>query len=158
MTTLNDAFEWELALEDEGYKSGSESLSIPTPLCRAPCLYHVSTCENLSFRPATPRAHNLTTVCHHLMFEEDDASSLDNNTLLAITEHHSPVVHPMACHLSSTEGDKEEEHFPTAPLNDDVWMEEPVRDRHLCIHEDSQHDLCPYPCPYSLDQLHLTPD
>ena len=25
MTTLNDAFEWELAIEDEGYKSGSES-------------------------------------------------------------------------------------------------------------------------------------
>ena len=37
-------------------------------------------------------------------------------------------------------------------------MEEPVPDRHLCIHEHSQHDLCLYPCPYSLDQLHLTPD
>ena len=66
----------------------------------------------------------------------------------------------MAHHLSSTEEDKEEEkeeeeHFPTAPLNDDIWMEEPVPDMHLCIHEDSQHDLCPYPCPYSLDQLHL---
>ena len=37
-------------------------------------------------------------------------------------------------------------------------MEEPVPDRHLCIHEDSQLHLCPYPCPYSLDQLHLAPD
>ena len=37
-------------------------------------------------------------------------------------------------------------------------MEEPVPDRHLCIHEDSQHDLCPYPCPYSLDQPQLAPD
>ena len=37
-------------------------------------------------------------------------------------------------------------------------MEDPVPDRHLCIHEHSLHNLCPYPCPYSLDQLHLTPD
>ena len=35
-------------------------------------------------------------------------------------------------------------------------MEEPVLERHLCIHENSQHDLCPYPCPYSLILLHLT--
>ena len=49
MTTLNDAFEHELAQEDEGYESGSESLNIPTSLCRAPCLYHVSACENLPY-------------------------------------------------------------------------------------------------------------
>ena len=36
MTTLNDTFEKELAQEDEGYKSGSESLNIPIPLQRAP--------------------------------------------------------------------------------------------------------------------------
>ena len=59
----------------------------------------------------------------------------------------------MACNLTSTDEEEEdEEHFPTALLNDDI------PDRHLCIHEHSQHDLCPYPCPYSLDQLHLTPD
>ena len=28
VTTLNDAFEWELTLEDIGYESGSESLSV----------------------------------------------------------------------------------------------------------------------------------
>ena len=34
-------------------------------------------------------------------------------------------------------------------------MDEPVLDRHLSIHEQLQpHELCPYPCPYSLDQLH----
>ena len=47
MTTLNDAFECELAQEDEGYESGSESLNIPTPLCRAPRLDHISAHENL---------------------------------------------------------------------------------------------------------------
>ena len=69
----------------------------------------------------------------------------------------------MVHHLTSIEEEDEkeedaEEHFPTASLNDDVWMEEPVPERHLCIHEDSQHDLCPYPCPYSLDQLYLAPN
>ena len=99
MTTLNDTFECKLAQEDEGYESGSESFNIPTPLCRTPHQYHVSTPDNLSFGPATPRACSsqqpgtLTTVCHHLMFEENDDSSLDN-TLLARTEHHSPVEHP----------------------------------------------------------------
>ena len=52
--------------------------------------------------------------------------------------------------------DDTEEHFPTILLDDDIWMEEPVPERHLCIHDNSQHDLCPYPCPYSLNPLHLT--
>ena len=81
------------------------------------------------------------------MFEEDDDFSLDNNPF-------------RDSHLTSADEEEEEveEHFPTAPLNDDIWMEEPVLDRHLCIQEHSKHDLCPHPCPYSLDQLHLTPD
>ena len=66
----------------------------------------------------------------------------------------------MPHHLTSADKEEEDakEHFPTAPLNDDVWMKEPVPDRNLCIHKHSQHDLCSYPCPYTLDQLHLTPD
>ena len=141
VTTLSDAFEWELALEDGGYESGRESLCIPTPLCRAPHLYHVSACENLSSRSAAPRTFspqpgNLNTVCDHLMFEGDNVFSLDNNTIHARTQHHSPEEYPMACHLTSADEEEEdaEEHFPTAPLNDDVWMEESVPGRHLCIH------------------------
>ena len=82
-----------------------------------------------------------TTVHCHLTFEEDDNSSLDNNTLLARMEHHSPVEHPMTHHLTSRdedkEGEEEVEHFPTAPLNDDVCMEEPVPDRHLFDFQDA---------------------
>ena len=61
---------------------------ISTPIHRAPHLYHVSTCDNLSFGPATPRTHSSqepgtpTTVHHHLTLEENDDSSLNNNTLL----------------------------------------------------------------------------
>ena len=31
VTTFNAAFEWKLALEDEGYESGSENFNISTP-------------------------------------------------------------------------------------------------------------------------------
>ena len=51
----------------------------------------------------------------------------------------------------------EEKDFPTAPLDDNIWLEDPVPDRHLCIHKQSQpHYQCFYPCPYSLDLLHTT--
>ena len=93
----------------------------------------------LSDLPHLKHAHlnDLTTSIHHLTFEEHDDSSIDSNPI-----HDSHV----------TSADEEvEEHFPAAPLSDDVWMEEPVPDRHLCINEHSQHDFCPYPCPYSLD-------
>ena len=94
-------------------------------------------------------------MCHHLTFDDDD-SSIDSNPLQGRTEQPSPTEHQMAHHLTSTE---EVEHFTTAPLGDDIWMEEPVPDRHLCIHEQSQpHDLCPYLCPYGLDQLHPAPE
>ena len=53
MTTLNDVFTQEPTQEDEGYKSGSESLSIPTPPKRALRIYHVSASKNISLDPAT---------------------------------------------------------------------------------------------------------
>ena len=160
MTTLNDAFEWELTLEDIGYKSGSESSNIPAPICWAPWLYHVSTQENLSLGPATPRTHPspqpgvLTTVFHHLTYEEDKESSFNPRR-----EDHSPEEDTLAHCLPSiadNDEDNAEEYFPTASLDDNVWMEESVPERHLCIHENSQHDLCTYPYPYSLNPLHLT--
>ena len=30
--------------------------------------------------------------------------------------------------------DEGEEYFPTAPLDDEVWLEEPIPERDLCIH------------------------
>ena len=98
-------------------------------------------------------------MCHHLTFEDNDNSSIDSNPLHGSMECSSLTEHPMAHHLTSAAQEEDvEEHFPTTPLDDDVWMEEPVPDRHLCIHEHSQHDLCPYPCSHSLDHLHFTPE
>ena len=112
--------------------------------------------ENVSFQ--TPRAHqspsSLNTVHNHLTYEEDEKSSLNPRM-----EDHSPQDDILAHHLPSIaeeDEDHTEEHFSTVSLDDDVWMEEPVPERHLWIHENLQHDLSPYPCPYSLNPLHLT--
>ena len=44
VTILNTAFEWKLALEDEGYESSSENFNMPTPLKKnakdPPCIQH----------------------------------------------------------------------------------------------------------------------
>ena len=74
-------------------------------------------------------------------------------------EDHPPKDNILACCLPSIaeeEDDDTEEHFPTISLDGNIWMEEPVPERHLSIHENSQHDLCPYPCPYSLNPLHIS--
>ena len=49
VTTLNDTFEGELTQVDESHESGSKSLTIPTPLRRAPQIYQIFTSKNLSF-------------------------------------------------------------------------------------------------------------
>ena len=74
-------------------------------------------------------------------------------------EDHSPednILPHCLPSIAEEEDDDTEEHFPTVLLGDDFWMEEPVPEVFLCIHENSQHDLCPYPCPYRLNPLHLT--
>ena len=184
MTTLNDTFEWELTQEDEGYESGSQSLNIPTPLRRAPWIYHVSTSQNFSFNPATPlttseqhpehsprsfRSHS--PVCHCLVFTSSDNESPVrtsnpclwhysmpyNSQLQGRAEPPLQLQHHIDYHHTSTPNmddpfqdttTEEEEDFPTDPLDDDIWLEDPVPDRYLCIHEQSQpHFLCSYPCP-----------
>ena len=81
------------------------------------------------------------------MFSNDDDSSINSSPLHGRIEHSSPVEHQMACHLTNDSfqdipSEEEEEHFPTAPLDNDVWMKESVPDRNLCFHERSHaHDL-----------------
>ena len=43
------------------------------------------------------------------------------------------------------------ENFPTAPLEDVVWSEDPIPDRQLCIHKTphEHNHQCYYPYPYS---------
>ena len=82
MTTLNVRFKSKLALEDEGYESGSENFDIPTPLRWTSKIHHVSSVKNASFDPdpVTPcSSGSIESHCgpvhRHLTFsssEEDD--------------------------------------------------------------------------------------
>ena len=54
VTMLNDAFEREHALADEGYESGNENSNLSTPLRRTSRIHHISSNENISFDPSAP--------------------------------------------------------------------------------------------------------
>ena len=49
---LNTAFDQQLSLADEGYESGSDTIDLPTPLRKTPCIHHVSSMEHALFDPA----------------------------------------------------------------------------------------------------------
>ena len=51
MIALNVAFDQQLALADEGYESGLDTINLPTPLRRTPRIHHVSSIEHASFDP-----------------------------------------------------------------------------------------------------------
>ena len=132
VTTLNNALETELAQEDEGYKSGSESCNIPTPLSRAPRIYHVSMMEDLSFYPAnfgqspttteqheehsSQRHRHHSFSCHWLVFTSSDdespmtpskqinqhSSTNARSPVHRRAEHSSPVHHNLCHSLTPT--------------------------------------------------------
>ena len=57
MIALNPAFDQQLALTDDGYESGSDTINLPTPLRIMPKTHHVSSIKHASFdpNPVTPR-------------------------------------------------------------------------------------------------------
>ena len=88
VTMLNDAFERELALADEGYESGSETSNLHTPLRRTSRIHHVSSNENISFNPSTPCTTATSRSNHkpahpHLSFSS--SNDQDNSTSLPLT-------------------------------------------------------------------------
>ena len=133
---LNAAFTQQLLLADEGYKSGSDTIDLPTPLCKTPHIHHVSSMEHASFNPVTttPCSTPQTPprpVCRCLSF-----SSADNST-------------PDSTPVCSDSSDEEEEDFQMVPLDDEHWTSEEAPERTFCIHEHGLlHNLCQYPCPY----------
>ena len=72
VTTLNDAFEREYSLADEGYDSGSKTSNLPTTLRRTSRIHHVSSNEHISLTlllhapqlPASQTASLFTTIYH----------------------------------------------------------------------------------------------
>ena len=51
MITLNAAFDQQLSLADEGYKSGLDTIDLPTLLKKTPRIHHVASIEHASFNP-----------------------------------------------------------------------------------------------------------
>ena len=50
-------------------------------------------------------------------------------------------------------------YITTIPLDDTIWLEDSVPDRHLCILKQSHlHYQCSYPCPYGMDLSHSSPE
>ena len=134
---LNAAFNQQLSLADEGYKSGSDTIDLPTPLCKTHCIHHISSIEHASFNPvltipcSTPQTPP-RPVCRCLSFSSADNCIPDST---------------QACSDSS---DDEEEDFQMVPLDDEHWTSEETPERTLCIHEHGlPHGLCLYPCPYT---------
>ena len=162
VTILNAAFKSRLALEDEGYESGSENFNIPTPLWRTSRIHHDSSDENVSFDPSNPcttatSQSHCKPVCHQLSFssseEEEENSAVHNlpncstlsmqNLMGFMWQSIYRPIYPI-----HDDPKEEEEDFQTVDLNDEHWITDPVPDRLLCIHEHLQpHSLCPYPFP-----------
>ena len=142
---LNAAFTQQLSLADEGYESGSNE-DLPIPLCKTPCIYHISSLEHASFNPihSTPcrpvaPASDFTCSparpsCHCLSFSSD-SNQID-------TSHDSGDT-------TLDSSDVKDEDFQTVPLDDEHWSMEMVPERTLCIHENGlPNNVCSYPCPY----------
>ena len=59
---LNAAFTQQLSLADEGYESGSDTVDLPTPLRKTPCIHHMSSIEHASFNPVHTAPQNTVTI------------------------------------------------------------------------------------------------
>ena len=95
-----------MLLADEGYKNGSDTIDLPTPLHKTPHIHHISSIEHASFNPvlttpcSTPQTPPIP-VCRHLSFSSADNCIPDS---------------AQACPDSS---DDEEEDFQMVPLDDE---------------------------------------
>ena len=119
-------------LTDEGYKSGSDTINLPTPLQKTPHIHHISSMEYTSFNPV------LTTPC--------STPQTPPRPMCGCLYFSSADIYTPVCSGSS---DDEEEDFQMVPLDNEHSTSEEKPERTLCIHEHGlPHSLCQYPCPY----------
>ena len=133
---LNAAFDQQLLLADEGYKSGSDTINLPTPLRKTPCITMFAA-WNMLHSTQFPLHH----AVHHKLHPDQcaDAYPLVQQTTTLWTA-------PPIC---SDNSEDEEEDFQMVPLDNEHWTSEETPDRTLCIYEHGlPHGLCQYPCPY----------
>ena len=61
---LNAVFMQQLSVADEGYRSGSDTIDLPTPLRKTPHVHHMSSMEHASFNLAHTTPHSTATITH----------------------------------------------------------------------------------------------
>ena len=141
---LNAAFTQQLSLADEGYESGSDTVDLPTPLQKTPCIHHISSIEHASFSPVHTTPHNTVTITPHSS-PQTPTRPVHCHLSFSLDTDHTPGNTP-ACSDSSYE---EEEDCQMVPLDDKHWTTEEDPERTFCIYEHGlPHNLCQYPCPY----------
>ena len=62
---LNVAFTQQQLLADEGNKSGSDTIDLPTPLWKTPHIHHVSSMEHASCNPVSTTPCSTLTITPH---------------------------------------------------------------------------------------------
>ena len=133
---LNAAFDQQLSLADEGYESGSDTINLPTPLRKTPCIHHVSSMEHASFNPVPTTPHSTPQTPPRPVHRCLSFSSADSYT-------------PDCTLVCSDSSEDEEEDFQMVPLDNEHWTSEETPERTLCIHEHGlPHGIHQYPCPY----------
>ena len=149
MMALHTAFDWWLALADEGYESGLDTINLPIPLRKMLRIHHVSSIQHALFNPDPVTPWNMLqapprSVHRWLLF-----SSSDDDNSPGITPS-TPRATPASTQVNLKDDEDEEEDFQMALLNDDHWTSEEIPNRTLCIHEHGlPHGLCLYPYPYA---------
>ena len=138
---LNAAFTQQLSLADEGYKSGSDTIDLPTPLRKTPCIHHISSMEHASFNPVT------TTPCSTA---QTPPRPVHRCLSFSSADNHTPDSTPVC-----SDSPDEEDDFQMVPLDGEHWMSEETLERTFCIQEHGLlHNLCQYPCPYKNCNTH----
>ena len=119
----------------------------------SPCRYrgHSITCwdDKSLVRPSKQYSqHSSTNDRSHNPMGAEASSSVHHN--LCHPNIPTPTTNLYLTDAWENDITSSEANLPTVPLDEDVWSEDPIPDRHLCIHEtpDEPNHQCSYPCPY----------
>ena len=118
----------KLALEDEGYESGSENFNISTPCRRTSKIHHISSIESASFNPVPVTPCSTRQSCLLDSPSDDNDTSEEEVSSPCSTPQveyptpdtrSSPSKHTLAAYEHLEAEADEEEDFQTVLLDDE---------------------------------------
>ena len=134
-------------LADEGYESGSDTIDLPTPLQKTPCIHHVSSMEHASFNPVSTTLHSTVAITPSGM---PQTAPRPVHRCLSFSSNTNQNADSTPVYSNSSD-DKED--FQTVPLDDEHWTSDEMPERTFCIHKQGlPHNLW-YPCPYGSNNI-----